>query len=278
VCGERTSFVLNANCSRLVAGLKYSRSDVVQYWAYADLLNVAADPDPRRRRFLYKDAGQNFRDVVDAVCALLDSVGAKFENLAESGQPAFPGRINDWKRYRSPESSITAMTPQEATDTPRAVTPIRRLEEIVRRLWLAGKAWWARRPGLLKREAAECEALGRAVLVLAAVEAVVKLVCKTEGGHDEDKFGVVQVHVENIINNMDLIHREAAAALQNGWAGPPFRVPWIARDHEELANQIVQMLEWAVALLNDRFGQQLDDEELSKIVKYGWIKPEEDSD
>jgi hypothetical protein len=38
----------------------------------------------------------------------------------------------------------------------------------------------------------------------------------------------------------------------------PFRLPWLARDHDEITNQIVQMIDWAVVLLTDQFGRQLD--------------------
>jgi hypothetical protein len=155
------------------------------------------------------------------------------------------------------------------------MTLIRRVTEAVRGSSHTVVGWWHRRPREFKRELSECEALGRAVLVLAAVEAVVKLVCRTEVGEDEDKFGVVQAHVESIVNNMALLHKDAAAALQNGWTRPPFRLPWLAGNHEEPGNQIVQMLEWAMTLLTGRFGRRLEDEQLSKIVKSRWIGLEE---
>jgi hypothetical protein len=55
------------------------------------------------------------------------------------------------------------------------------------------------------------------VLVLAEVKAVVKLVRRTEPGDDRGRFGIVQAHIENIVNNIELLHREAAA-LQDGRA------------------------------------------------------------
>jgi hypothetical protein len=54
------------------------------------------------------------------------------------------------------------------------------------------------------------------MLVLVAVEAVVKLVHMTETGDDEGRFGGDQAHIENIVSNMDLLHRDAAEVLQNG--------------------------------------------------------------
>jgi hypothetical protein len=44
----------------------------------------------------------------------------------------------------------------------------------------------------------------------------------------------------------------------------PFRLPWLARDPEEITNQIVQMIDWAVTLLTDRFSRQLDDKRFTK--------------
>jgi Mg2+ and Co2+ transporter CorA len=53
------------------------------------------------------------------------------------------------------------------------------------------------------------------VLVLASVEAVVNLVRRTEAGDDREGFGIIQAHIQNIVSNIELLHKNAAA-LHNG--------------------------------------------------------------
>jgi hypothetical protein len=56
--------MLSVNCRCIIARLRSARSHIVQY-----LLDIAAGSDPARWRFLYRDTGQGFRDVADAVRA-----------------------------------------------------------------------------------------------------------------------------------------------------------------------------------------------------------------
>jgi hypothetical protein len=270
ICGEKTSFALARDCARLAAGLT-SGDALVRHWAFADLRDIATDARrPLRRRFLVRDAGVGLRAVVTAVRALFDSCGVALAKVGESEAALLPpAALNDPNRFRAVGRTFRRFN---GAHHPRARTAAGWLWAVIGgaadRLRDARNA----RSRVVIGEEREAKALGQAVLAMWATEAVAAplLATATQEAAEYDSFGATQAHAETFLSSLTYLRNDAQAAAHAGWITPPFRIPWIAVDCEELAGELLAVIDRAWADIIAHFGTVLDrgqwDDEVDRTV------------
>jgi hypothetical protein len=256
--GEKTSFSLTGDCGRLVDGLT-SRDALVCHWAFSDLRDIATDARrPLRRRFLVRDGGAGFRSVINAVRGLYDSVGVALAKVGESEAAELPpAHLNDPNRFRIVNRQFRRF---DTADHPRVRTTAGWLWAVIGGMALRLRTARNTRGRVVLGQEREAKALGQAVLAMHATEALAALLLATarEEAAEYDTFGAAQAHAELFITTLTYLRNDAQAAAHAGWVTPPFRVPWIAVDCEELAGELLTVVDRAWADMIEQFGTVLD--------------------
>ena len=264
VCSERTSFAQKNSCERLAHGL-HSKSSIVRYWAYCDLLDVARDEKPNRRGFLFNDDGERFRDVAFRVIELLDTFTLKHQDLAESEleyTPVHKMASPKWKRGGEMKSAFEKRKPVRSEWLENAPQFLKKFG-VPETSWImkglsyfeSFMAWKDGRKERMIREDLERKAMQDGVLVGNAVEAIVRLVLASP---EEDTIGVVPMMAEGFLDALLDMQRALSRSAFRGIRSPEFLVPWAFASYQDLAYELRKLVDSAVELLLAKYGKEFD--------------------
>jgi hypothetical protein len=118
----------------------------------------------------------------------------------------------------------------------------------------------------------EAKALRQAVPAMAAAEAIAELLLATDApdAAQGDPLGATQACAEAFVASLTYLRQDVIAAAPVGWISPDFRVPWIARNCEELAERLLARIDRDWVRVVARFGRVLDrdawDEKVDEVI------------
>ena len=291
VCSERTSFAQKHSCERLTCGLNW-RSSIVRYWAYSDLLVVACDENRERRRFLFDDDGDRFKDVAHRIIELIDSftlrnkeLGEKEFEAARAKKVAAPGarrrvvnnrmRMKPVQRVRldsddddfSDEGDDDSMFVRQMKE--QAGPYLKRAKRLSRYFlvwatnsWKRFWHWWSTRKERTAMEDIERLALQNGILVDKAIKIITQLVLISP---EEDIIGVVPQRAEEFLDALFNLRRALGKSSYHEYVSPPFRVPWAFESYQDMAESIRKHLDAALEeILTSEYSSQFDTTRLKK--------------
>lgn len=240
IAGERTSFALPDSSSRLNEGLS-SYNEIYKYWAYSDLLEATSKTQKLRREYLFGDGGKGFADIAGNIVRCLENYAESHENLAEDASLNAPlHRLNDPTIQRDKSYTITKKS-----------VPLK----------TALKTWWKTRGSRMIHMKSEAKATNDSIIVMKGIRASVSLIYLASS---EDKFGIIQVQAENLLNAIISVLIAVQKTVHIKWYTPPYSVKWICDDPCELTDQVLDVAYWAVDNLLREFGEKFDLSLLSK--------------
>ncbi|OHT09651.1 hypothetical protein TRFO_21368 [Tritrichomonas foetus] len=231
ICGEKTSFAKSDDASRLADGLE-RRSLVEQYWAYSDFLDIASDKVSSRRNFIYEDAGKTFSRIVKSIITKISDMSEAHDSLSTN--------------QKSNSSSNSSHYPS--------------LKVFIQRQWTNFLGYMKGRHIRQMTMKKERKASENSIIVMNGIQSLVKMMFLAK---KEDKYGIVQVHAEEIVNAIISLHRSVDRSHTYIWKTPSFGKQWIADDYQDLALQVLRVTNWAITNLILKYGKKLDLEMLS---------------
>jgi hypothetical protein len=252
VFGERVSFATKSDCSRLLMGLKSFNQPLIQLWAYSDLFEVSRDPKSSRRQFIYRDGGQTFKDVADAIFTLIDTFGNENQDLNEKVKDKRPiFQLNSAQRARGRAQDFDGFA---VTEKPK--------NRFILKFWKRYLSdLWSLRTRKMRLREAEAKATAKSIFVMKAAEAFANLLFRSE---IEDEFGGVQLHTERFIEVLGNVKRDLDRTAHGTWITPPFGFPWIASGYADLSDQVWRVVDWVLEKVLKKFGKRIDVTMMSK--------------
>ena len=283
VCSERTSFAQKHSCERLTYGLN-CRSRIVRYWAYSDLLAVVCDKNRERRRFLFDDDGDRFKDVAHRIIELIDSFTVWNKELSEKefesarakkvASPGLRRRVLSKRMRMKPVERVTLDSDNdnfvEEWKNDRRMTAFwmfvvwatRYFAKWATNYWKRFWAWWTTRKERVAREDIERLALQNGILVDKAIMIIAKLVLISP---KEDKIGVVPQRAEEFLDALLDLRRALGKSSYHEYESPPFLIPWAFRSYQDMSESLRQQLDIALEeILANEYSSQFDIGRLKK--------------
>ncbi|KAH0794340.1 hypothetical protein GPJ56_001782 [Histomonas meleagridis] len=250
IVGEKTSFSLNNDASRLSEGLK-SRSPIFQYLASQDFADVSKDPKAHRRGFIYRDDGimfsqivKTFTQTIDDICRINTIEPSKANSIAQTDR-LIPSLIKFYNDVIKDQKSFGKSSFQLFIEFPFITLP-----KIYRR-------YTSSRNSLMMKKKSEYSVVSKSYVVMNEIEALTTLMFKAA---DEDKVGIIQVHAETILKSLLKLHCALGKNANRQWVTPPFApisktvYNMNAFDYKELLNYVLEITDWALRelLLTDQ--------------------------
>jgi hypothetical protein len=257
ILGERTSFASKSDCSRLLSGLKSFSQPLVQYWAYSNLLEISCDKNCSRRKFIYKDGGQSFKEIVTAIISLLDSFGNEHQDLQEKEKDTRPiFQLNSTERTRGRaqgfDGNLITEKPPIASSTSK--NPLKNLRDRL-------STMQRKRARQIRLMEAEAKAASKSILVMKAIDSVTNLLMRAE---NEDNFGGVQQNAERFLEALINVKMDLDQTAHGLWVTPPFTFPWLTKDYADLADRVWRLVNTITIELFEKYGDRVDKDLLSR--------------
>lgn len=263
VAGEKTSFSRTDNASRLQSGLKYTKSEIVKYWAYSDLLeiltndyqksnddestlNTSNSTNSSPRSFIFTNKS-NIGEIIIIITDMINNMAEKHNNI---GSPKA-----DKLKVQSVDQKANLLMK-------------------IKRTYLNIKYYFTGRDGRTTNMMSERNAVTNSIIAIMGIESLVQLVLIAE---KEDPNGEIQQYAETILNSITNLYRACDKSQQLDWNTPPFGKPWIVSDYQKLTIEVLHTTYRAIVNLVVRLGYRFDMTKINKdnaekiqgFMKYG---------
>jgi len=257
---------------RLATGMQ--ETGITQYWAYIDLYQASIDRSKSRREMFYHSNGicwdsvgkqliQLFRKYSEAHSTLYDEFDAQKYPLHR----LWDGSLNSDNRYHIREiKNQSSISPADMN--PTALMEEQRKMKQIQNSYLRKAGYIIRtaindRHKLVVNQSNHYRAVADSVIIIQAIKAFTSLVSKA---HEEDQFGVIQVLIEQIIDQMLSISRHTKNSVHIVWAKYDFG-DWklndpLACDMQGLTRAVLITVRSSLEFIFKNYGKRLD---LSKI-------------
>lgn len=225
IIGEKVSFKVNDG-SRLKFGLSNTKSQVVKYWAYCDLLDTFQNDKPAQRKFIFSNGG-DISSIIICITRTISDMANSHESIS-----------TDVLEMKKPVSSL------KESFIVKAKKPFR----IVINYF---KGRWSNTMNMKKERNASQDS----IIVILGIEILVRMIFLAQ---KEDKNGEIQQHAELILNTIVDLYKSCMRTQALVWKTPPFGEPWIVKDYQQLTVEVLNASYTAIVNLIRSFGNQLD--------------------
>lgn len=225
IAGEKVSFSRVDNGSRLEFGLKYSKSQVVKYWAYCDFLDISNDDEEvntSRRKFIFANIG-SMGSIITTITKMISDMAESHNNISTD--------VRDWKKFTT-DSKTKLYSP---LTTIKAFFKIR----------------WANTMDMKK----EWNAAKNSIIAMVGIEGLVRMIFHAE---KEDQNGEIQQKAEIILNSIIDLYRSCMKSQALIWKTPQFGRPWIVTDYQKLTVEVLNVTYKSISNLIAEFGDRFD--------------------
>ena len=240
IAGEKTSFKLTNDGSRLADGLE-SKNIIFQYYASQDFVDIAKDPNPERREFLYKDRGVSFSKIVNSFVKTLDDfTKIEYDNKSPEIQYQNTGLISLFKNFYKEvfqDCNTGKSKFKRFCEFPFLTLPkcYQRYKNIHNTLTMKKKN--------------EYNAVKNTFIIMNEIEGLITLLFRAR---NEDHIGFIQVHAEKILSSLIKLYNSINKSFNYSWVTPPFPViskkvyKLQAYDCKELVNYLFEITNWSL--------------------------------
>lgn len=261
IFGENVSFSSN-NHQRLFEGLK-SRNPYIQFLAFEDLYYISEN-NYNRREFLFKNpTGYYFNYLIqDIILPLFNSYKQKHQFLHQIGSSKIPLHLLNNQQWRHMENSrfynqrnSRSFSPIQNQININNINNNNKIQKILKRiLFIVSKEE-------MEQYQRETLSIEYSIFVILSIQTIINFIFLFP---KEDKFGIGQKHIEQILESLINLKRELEITLQFGFILPPFNNKWICNNSIDLILKTKSIVDWGITEIRKQFKNQVDFSKLSK--------------